>query len=473
MGFKNKKAKSKVGNPGGSGRPVGEFSELDEQEKRDYFNNAVHKHRYGTERPKKTSTVDKNLSSSSSSESEDESSSVGRPPLHLVAMSPNKLRVRMSFLNAKKRKQKRVSEVRRAAVMKRWNTAYSDQEDSDASMDSDSILNCEDETLVDNENDIQFENDNNLADNQQPESSTSGYHRVTLWRRRCQIRGILTTNPIDNLHVLLSFNRIFQIDYNLSAEIRKIRYPSYLSAKQYRYRAKKMKIIFEGCDEQSKLMVYWLDELLCHSTIEAIFNECGVLLPPEFTPQGFYISQRAAELARKFTTCSTNTADDIRVNGVRYVVEVAKDCQLSPEKYGDGTLLAKAVSCSVEFAEKVLRYIQEGREEELLKRHTRVDAIKCTEWPAMIKTFVLLPENSRSVPGQQQVSVRYGVRLPKYILLNSRESIASDFKLKYPECPFKASTIMREFPQNAVTPTSRDAERNTCPTHANVRRLVR
>jgi hypothetical protein len=137
MGFKNKKSRSKLGNPGGSGRPAGEFSRLDEQEKRDYFNDAVHKHRYGTDRQKNLSTVDNDLpsssseSSSSSSESEDESPSVGRPPLNLVAMSPNKLRVRMSFLPSKKRKQKRISEVRRAAIMKRWNTENSNQEDTD------------------------------------------------------------------------------------------------------------------------------------------------------------------------------------------------------------------------------------------------------------------------------------------------------------------------------------------------------
>ena len=77
MGLKNKKSRSKFGNPGGSGRPAGEFSGLDEQEKRDYFNDAVHKHRYGTD----ISTVDSDLLSLSSSESEDESSSVARPPL--------------------------------------------------------------------------------------------------------------------------------------------------------------------------------------------------------------------------------------------------------------------------------------------------------------------------------------------------------------------------------------------------------
>ena len=285
------------------------------------------------------------------------------------------------------------------------------------------------------------------------------------------MRGILTKNPLDNLHVLLSFNRIFQVDHNLSAEIRKINYPPHLSAKQYRSRAKKMKSIIENSNQKEELIVYWLDQLLAHSTIEAIFNECGVTLPQQFIPHSFHVCQQAAKIDKKFISCSSKTVNDIRMNGVKYVIAVAKECELS--SHGDGTLLAQAVSCSVEFAEKVLLHIKEGREEELLKRRTRVDAIKCTEWPALIKTFVFLPENTRSVPGQQQVSVRYGVRLTKYILLRSRESIASDFKEKNPECEFKISTIIREFPQNAVTPTSRDAERNTCPTHANVRRLVR
>ena len=79
------------------------------------------------------------------------------------------------------------------------------------------------------------------------------------------------------------------------------------------------------------------------------------------------------------------------------------------------------------------------------------------------QNFVFQPENTRSVLGHQQVSVRYGVRLPKYVLLRSRESITSDFKEKNPACEFKISTIIQEFPQNG---------RHTCPTHAYVRRLV-
>ena len=132
-GFKNKKSRSKVGNSGG--RPAGKFARLDEQEKRDYINDAVYKHRYGTERPKN----DPSSSSSSDSESENESSSVERP-LNLVAMSPNKLRVRMSFLNSKRRKKQRLSEVRRASVANRWSSANADQENhGETLIDSDTI----------------------------------------------------------------------------------------------------------------------------------------------------------------------------------------------------------------------------------------------------------------------------------------------------------------------------------------------
>ena len=32
---------------------------------------------------------------------------------------------------------------------------------------------------------------------------------------------------------------------------------------------------------------------------------------------------------------------------------------------------------------------------------------------------------------------------------------------------------MKEYPQNVVTPTTRDLEPNTCPVHANARRLIK
>jgi hypothetical protein len=71
------------------------------------------------------------------------------------------------------------------------------------------------------------------------------------------------------------------------------------------------------------------------------------------------------------------------------------------------------------------------------------------------------------MPGETKVSVKYAIHMEKYILLKSRDEIATAFKALQPDCPFKISVLKREFPPNAVRSTSRDFERNTCPLHAN------
>ena len=57
--------------------------------------------------------------------------------------------------------------------------------------------------------------------------------------------------------------------------------------------------------------------------------------------------------------------------------------------------------------------------------------------------------------------------------MKSRHELATTFKAIHPDCKFSASAIMREFPQNAVTATTRDLERNSCPYHTNARRLIK
>ena len=96
-----------------------------------------------------------------------------------------------------------------------------------------------------------------------------------------------------------------------------------------------------------------------------------------------------------------------------------------------------------------------------------------TEWPKRIAEFVLRSENSRADPSGKQVSVKYNVRKSKYYLLKSKDELVANFKNEYPSCPFKASVIKREMPQNAVKPTTGDCERNTCPIHSNIRRKVK
>ena len=190
--------------------------------------------------------------------------------------------------------------------------------------------------------------------------------------------------------------------------------------------------------------------------------------------KAYIVSQKANQIAHELVTSRQNVSMDRRRAGVDFVVEVAKQCSLNSQTYRDIQILSEATSCDREFAKKVLDALHSGNISSLYSRSMRFNAIKATHWPGEISKYVLGDErNSRAVPGEEQVSVRYGLRLPKYILLRSRKDIALSFKEKFPDCPYKVSTIMREFPQNAVTPTTRDLQRNACPVHANMRRMVK
>ena len=155
------------------------------------------------------------------------------------------------------------------------------------------------------------------------------------------------------------------------------------------------------------------------------------------------------------------------------MIAVARKASLSTENHSDITTLSDATNCSRQFAKTVLDAIASGTENGLLKRNLRCDSIKATHWPNEISSFVLGPENSCAVPGHEGVSVRYGVRRPKYVLLDSKGNIAQHFKEANPDCPFSTSLIAREFPQNAVSASKRERERNTCPYHANARRILK
>ena len=140
-----------------------------------------------------------------------------------------------------------------------------------------------------------------------------------------------------------------------------------------------------------------------------------------------------------------NVNDSTKKTGIDFVVSVAKGCSLSTESHFDVTILANATSGHFNFAKKVLRAVQSGDEQLLYIRNTKCNMIKATHWPDEISKFVLNESNSGSVPGKEQVSVRYGFLLPKYILLRSRKDVAVSFKGIHLDFPFRVPSIMREF----------------------------
>ena len=123
------------------------------------------------------------------------------------------------------------------------------------------------------------------------------------------------------------------------------------------------------------------------------------------------------------------------------------------------------------FATKVLSGMKAGDESKLFERNVRYDSLLAADWPQKLQQFILQPENSRSVPGKDAISVRY--HHPKCFLLHSKLNIAIKFKEAFPECNFSTSTLTREFPPYTIQPISQDIGRNTCTIQANARRLIK
>ena len=115
--------------------------------------------------------------------------------------------------------------------------------------------------------------------------------------------------------------------------------------------------------------------------------------------------------------------------------------------------------------------IKDGDIHKLLKREIKGDSIKISPYPRLLAEFAKDPANSRSVPGKETISISYKVLSPKFLLVKPRISVLKEFKERNPECKFSLSVLNREWPQNVVTPTSRDMDHNICPIHSNAWRI--
>ena len=94
-----------------------------------------------------------------------------------------------------------------------------------------------------------------------------------------------------------------------------------------------------------------------------------------------------------------------------------------------------------------------------------------SDWPKKLKEFLLKPENSRNLPGQESVSIHYGQRVPKILLLTSKLNLITTFLSFNPLCPFKKSVLLREIPPNFVLAGNRDFGLNVCTIHTNMRHI--
>ena len=446
-------------NSKGHGRPRKDPDETmaakTQEEMREYWREKQETHRGTTTRSQSADTVPPSRSSSPEPKR-------GRPPLGDMAMTPRTLSARKRETMRRKYKesevhQRHVSKVRSRSVSGRWCMKIADGEGSSR-----------------NTGDIDAELDSSeTSDLDQEDQTDEVASEHEFLKRKLKLKMLISDNPLENVDFFVHYLRstIKPSKLNLST----VNYSSQspLTDRQIRYTGDMfIKVMNTDDGTVDKLIKYWLHHLLSNKIVKAVFDENQWDVPDEYLTTEHLLYKVANSLESKYMK-RDRTSNEQRKLGTLYVVDVAQTAHLDINDRGSVSLLAKYTSCSWRFAKSVLLAIKNGTVEELLVRNTRCDSIHAnTLWTDRIVEFVLRPDNSRACPGQEKVSIKYGVRRPKFLLRRSRHAIATAFLTEYPDCPFRASTIIREFPQNAVTATARDRQRNSCPYHCNARRLI-
>ena len=463
-----------------SGRPEKDpedtLSGKSEEEQQKYYRHAMRKSRGKQEiqTPEKVPPLieDDDDDSTDTSYSDDEkdeddegiSSSpptVGRPPLGDKAMTPNTRSERKRSLRRDQYQREKTSRKRSEAASKRWQMKLVFDRANEPMTDHSS--EDDEETQVVQHDVVSLPDEDVLVDH---------FSERTYRHYKQKLQEHLSVNILVNLdlfvHYCKSHSSILDLDtssYSLMGN---------LDQRRIRYHGDGLNkfLVKLRTDYFEKVLVYWLDILLQNKIVASVFEDQGWEIPEQYTPLHYKVELAASRLRSTFLK-REQTSNDQRILGTRYVAEVIKVTGLTTQTTGGIQLLATYTNCSRKFAKSVLEAVEGNELETFIGRKTRCDSIHANRyWVDQISDFVLKPENSRAVPGQESISIKYGVRRPKYILRKPRAVIASEFLEANPTCPFKASTIMREFPQNAVTASQKDNKRNVCPYHSNVRRII-
>ena len=156
---------------------------------------------------------------------------------------------------------------------------------------------------------------------------------------------------------------------------------------------------------------------------------------------------------------------------ITHALRVCKEISSWKEhEHGEVAGLARAIGASLKFAVNFISAVREGKESELFRRSIRKDALRGSSVLDDLVLFLQEERNSRSCPGAT-VSVAYGVRRDKYLLCDSKKNLLKLFMEENPQHRFKTSVLLKGWPRNFKTPSSRNRIRNCCPIHSNFRRL--
>ena len=424
-------------------------------ERNEYFRN-----RRAAERGKVTIPNDKTEYSSSGR-------GRGRPPTD-PEIGPMVGDIRKNYLTEKKRqerKRQRISEIRRQAVAMR----------KDRFGNGDELLMSEDIDA----NDIIDINEISDTIDETPEksvaSSKSDYYEKLNQVKQIMFKfhptqrpdiavKILTTHDLDDSKLGLSIT-VREAKNHLEQRI------SHLSEFQIRERAREILMIVESHRDSEELLASLLRDTVFEFEVSAsLFRGAGVVISDNFLTAKQRAKHVAREEALKLATKRMGPEKDICT---KLAINIVNICKLSSDNRGNVSTLAESLGCHHDYAKRVLVAVRNKSEKKLFKRTSRKDSIVNTEWPNLLRSFLDQPTYSRPVPGKDSVSVQYGIRVPKILMLKSKIKILQEFKDQNPDCPFGVGTLMREIPKQYVCTGPRDFNRNVCVLHTNMRQIIK
>ena len=247
---------------------------------------------------------------------------------------------------------------------------------------------------------------------------------------------------------------------------------SKLSSYQVRERSQAILDIVESHVEAERILVTLLQqEVYSDEVAVSLLTAAGLEVEDAFLTRRQQGKKVAMEESIRMTRNRRSGPD--RDVGIRLAIAVATRCAFTLEQRGDETVFAECLGSSVKFAKRVLLAVAKGETKSLFKRTRRRDSLVASEWPKVLRAFLDRPVYSRLVPGNDTVSIYYGYRVPKVLLLMTRTKVLHEFKTENPDCPFTIRTLLREIPANYVTMTERDFGRNSCVLHTNFRHQMR
>ena len=218
---------------------------------------------------------------------------------------------------------------------------------------------------------------------------------------------------------------------------------SRLSMYQVRERAREIISILETYAEPENLLSSLLRETVYDKDITAtLLHAAKVKVADSFLTREERVRRVAKEEA--VTIISHRQWSD-RENSVKHAITVVKKCSLVVSNHGDIMILANALGCHWDYAKKVLQAVGTDEEDTLFRRETKRDAVVASEWPSILQQYISRPDNSRYVPGNDSISLSYGRRVPRILLLRSKVKLLQGFYLSMLTVPLKYEFYSESF----------------------------